>query len=362
MDMCVKNSLGAVAGGEMVNRAIWLLIAAVAVAVGVAAIFLNFTIVWRSYVVLITACLLLMGAAWLYRAWRKDQSIAAVLEGTSQLTAFTAVAAPLSYIAASANRPLQDSAFAAADKFLHFDWMALLGWMNAHPSLHPIFALAYASFAPQTIVTLMALAMTGHSPRIRQFLLTFILAALVTIAISAWLPAQGAWAHYGITPADHPAIAPVTRELHLAIFHGLRSGSFQLLTGINSEGIITFPSLHAAVALIFILTLWPVPVLRWVSLVVNVLMIIATPIDGGHYFIDVFAGLGLAALCWAGVSWLVTSRPAVRTILDPANVLIPQSQNAPSMAFVIPAPDVRSQERVRSGLRTTSCSNKNIMP
>ena len=227
--------------------------------------------------------------------------------------------------------------------------MALLGWMNAHPALHSIFALAYGSFAPQTIVALMALAMTGHSHRIRQFMLTFILTALVTIAVSAFLPAQGAWAHYAVTPADHSAIAPVTRELHLAIFHGLRSGSFHLLTGINSEGIITFPSLHAAVALIFILTLWPVPVLRWVALVVNVLMIISTPIDGGHYFVDVFAGLGLAALCWASVSWLATNHTSAQTI-DPANVPLPQSQDVPSMAFVTSASDANSLE-LRSGRR-----------
>jgi len=303
-------------------QAIWLLIAAVAMAVSMSAIFLDVTIVWTSYWAPAIACLLLMGAAWLYRTWRQDQNIAIALEGTCQLTIFTAVAAPLSYIAATANRPLQDSTLAAADKLLHLDWMALLAWMNAHPSLHVVFALAYASFAPQTILVLMALTMTGRSQRIRQFLLTFIVTALATIAISAVFPAQGAWAHYAITPADHPAITPITREIHLGIFNGLRDGSFHLLTGVNSEGIITFPSLHAAVALIFILTLWPVPIIRWIGLVVNVLMIVATPIDGGHYFIDVFAGLGLAALCWLAVSRLVTSRAAADALLSPAKATL----------------------------------------
>jgi membrane-associated phospholipid phosphatase len=43
--------------------------------------------------------------------------------------------------------------------------------------------------------------------------------------------------------------------------------------------------------------LWPVPVLRWLFLALNVAMLVATPIDGSHYFIDVFAGVALAALC-----------------------------------------------------------------
>ena len=43
--------------------------------------------------------------------------------------------------------------------------------------------------------------------------------------------------------------------------------------------------------------LWPVPVLRWFGAVVNGLMIFATPVDGGHYFIDVLAGVIIALLC-----------------------------------------------------------------
>jgi membrane-associated phospholipid phosphatase len=66
----------------------------------------------------------------------------------------------------------------------------------------------------------------------------------------------------------------------------------------GSEGIITFPSLHAALGLIFALALWPDRVLRWFSLALNLLMIVATPIDGSHYFVDVFAGLAIALMGW----------------------------------------------------------------
>jgi membrane-associated phospholipid phosphatase len=79
----------------------------------------------------------------------------------------------------------------------------------------------------------------------------------------------------------------------------------RMLTGMSSEGIITFPSFHAALGALFIVALWPVPVLRWISAVVNGLMIIATPIDGGHYFIDVLAGLGITILCLCGARAIV---------------------------------------------------------
>jgi len=57
---------------------------------------------------------------------RPDPRLASGLEATAQVVAFAAVGAPLSYLAAAANLPLQDHVFAAADRALDLDWRALL--------------------------------------------------------------------------------------------------------------------------------------------------------------------------------------------------------------------------------------------
>jgi len=69
----------------------------------------------------------------------------------------------------------------------------------------------------------------------------------------------------------------------------------------NAEGIISFPSLHAALAVLFIFALWPVKWLRWIALSINLVMIAATPVDGSHYFTDIIAGLVISTLCWWAV-------------------------------------------------------------
>src|SRR5665647_2135382 len=74
--------------------------------------------------------------------------------------------------------------------------------------------------------------------------------------------------------ANYPDIVPATRDLHLPIFLGLRDGSYRLLMATGSEGIITFPSLHAALALILAAALWPLPVLRWIGLALNAMMMV----------------------------------------------------------------------------------------
>jgi membrane-associated phospholipid phosphatase len=99
-----------------------------------------------------------------------------------------------------------------------------------------------------------------------------------------------------------------------------RDGSLRTLTGMTSEGIITFPSFHAALGVIFMVGLWPVPVLRWIGAVVNGLMILATPIDGGHYFIDVFAGIVIAVLCLVAAPRIVH---AARRDTQPTAVMAP---------------------------------------
>jgi membrane-associated phospholipid phosphatase len=293
------------------DRMIWAMVAGTAGTVLLATMTSGFQVMWSTFLFPAGVGMALFALAWLY--CRRDLRIAAALGGTAQLIAFSSVGAPLSYVAASLGWPLQDALFDAADRALGFDWPAMLAWMNAHPALHSACKLAYLSFTPQATITVLALGFSARYTRLRVFLLAFMLAALVTIAISALLPAQGVWGHHALSAAEYPAIIPATRELHLPVFSGLRDGSFRLLMAAGSDGIITFPSLHSALGVIFILALWPVPVLRWAALVVNLLMIAATPIDGGHYFIDILAGVVIAFACWAAAQSLaaiVASQPA----------------------------------------------------
>jgi membrane-associated phospholipid phosphatase len=238
--------------------------------------------------------LTLCAGAWFYRNWRRDERLASGLESTAQLIAFAAVGAPLSYLAVAAGAaiPLQDSVFNAMDRALGFDWMALLHWLNGAPATFGALRLIYASLLPQMTIAVLCLAFTGRLAWLRTFMLAFIFATLVTIAISAVLPAAGVWLHYGLTEADD-SIVPMVHTVW-PVFTGLRDGSVRALVAVGAEGVITFPSLHAALAIIMIAALWPIATLRWPVLILNTVMLAATPIDGAHYLVDVLAGVVIA--------------------------------------------------------------------
>ena len=261
---------------------IWAIIAAIAAIVAAVTAIGDFSILWSTYVAPSVGCIALATAAGYYLQLRNEPKIASALGGTAQMIAFTAVAAPLSYIAASANFPLHDHVFADMDDALGLDWRAMLTWMNAHAEIHFVFAAAYLSFTAQVITVVLLLAFTNKLVQMRTFMLALMLSAVICIAISAVMPAEGVWGYYKLSAADHPAIVPATREQHLTTYFGLRDGSYRYLTGLGSEGIITFPSFHAALGVVFIAAMWSVPILRWIGLAVNGIMIAATPVSYTH--------------------------------------------------------------------------------
>jgi len=66
--------------------------------------------------------------------------------------------------------------------------------------------------------------------------------------------------------------------------------------------------------------------MRWAVLVLNGIVIFATPVEGGHHWVDVFAGLPVAVLAIAGASQIY--RLATQAGMSP--LALPKEQMAPA--------------------------------
>ncbi len=330
------------AGLRRLDGIIWAVIAAVAGIVLAATEVSAFHLVWRSFAAAGAATAILLVAHWFYRDLRPDPRLSNALAVTAQIVAFAAVGAPLSYIAASFDLPLQDRWMDAADRLFGLDWSALLRWMDAHAAIHPLFNILYESLMPQTLAVVLILALAGRFRDLRVFVLAFMFAALITIAVAAVLPAEGVWGYYRLHASDYPDIIPAVHGRYLPDFLGLRDGSVRQLVAAGAHGIITFPSLHAALALILIDAFRPLPVLRWIGLVTNGLMMVAIPVDGGHYFIDIFAGLAIAAFCLAAARALVARLAAAPQAVENLAVTEPATEGEP---VPVPVPSFSSTAR-----------------
>ncbi len=283
-----------VAGLRRLDGIIWALVAGTAVLVLLVTAMGGFRIDLPTFAVPTATCLLLILVARYYGRRRNDFHLASALESTAQVIAFVAIAAPLSYVAAAAALPLQDAAFEAMDQALQLDWKGLMALMERWPVLHSVMRLIYLSLTVQMTAVVLLLCFTGRLAWLRVYTLAFMFAALITIAVSVFTPAEGVWLHDGFTSVN-PNLLPVSHT-SWPVFLGLRDGSMRALMAVGAEGIITFPSLHAALAVILTAAFWPIPLARWIGGTINSLMLAATPIDGSHYFVDVFAGIATAFL------------------------------------------------------------------
>jgi hypothetical protein len=309
---------------------IWALIGALAAvtAVWMAGVGLSFD--WASALLPALACLALVAGAAFYRTVRPDARLAAAMSATAQLTAFTAVALPLSYAAARTGRPLWDATLLGWDQALHLDWPACLAFMDARPGLSLAGSVAYASLMPQMIVAIVGLCFQHHLAACRNLILAIILAALTSILISALMPAMTVFMHLGLEQAAAPHV-PFINDSHIL---ALRAGTLRLVSLTEGQGIIAFPSFHAALGILLARAFWSLPGLRWPGLILNLGMIAATPTHGGHYFVDVFAGIGVGLLAVTAVTaarhlgtWRL--RPAERLRRAGSAILGPDPAPAP---------------------------------
>ena len=224
---------------------------------------------------------------------RRDPQVMFVLGALAQTGLIAAVMTPLTYVAAAPNLPLQDANLLAIDRALGLDWAAYVRYVNAHPVLAAWLGYGYNMIRWQVFAVPVVLAAKGLYQRIAEFTFAFGLALIATTIISALVPAIGVYQQLGLTAADYPNLDPraylgQVRDLPL-----VRGGSLRHLDLFALTGIVTFPSFHAASAALYAWAFWPVRWVRPFGIAVNGLMLAGTPIDGGHYFVDLLGGIAV---------------------------------------------------------------------
>lgn len=253
---------------------------------------------WALLQVVGTAAMFTAAGYWglVFKQW--TIRLAFALIAIAQLELLFLFATPLTYVAASANLPLQDASLALIDQAMGFDWPRYYWFIHDHPALVPYVLLGYAMITWPTIGVPLVLGLAGHFRRLQRFVLAVALTVIATGTISALLPAIGTYHQFGIAP-DTDVLKASGYLVQLRELPFVRDGSLRVLDVGNLGGIITFPSFHAAAAILALWAFWGVWWMRPLALMANIAMLLATPIVGGHYFVDVFVGIGLATLAIA---------------------------------------------------------------
>jgi hypothetical protein len=221
--------------------------------------------------------------------------------------------------------PLQDEFLARADQALGLNWVDFVAWVDRHLAVQRLFHFAYHTISIQIALPLVVLAFAQRLDDVRVYLLAFAIAFIVTIFVSALMPAAGPVVFVdrasfailkftGATPLDHLA--------------RLRAASPLVFTD-PPGGIATFPSFHTTVAVLAPLTLRRHHRTFICLLVLDAAMLGGTLTEGAHYFVDVLAGAGMAFFAHAAAKRIVGQESGVRR---------PALQRAPGEAVAPLAP------------------------
>lgn len=237
---------------------------------------------------------------WLIRDELAEPKLFFSLGTIGQVILLCAIVGPLSYVACTSEWPLQDQTLLAIDRALGMDPEAIARFVNDQPWLARVLVRGYGLIKWPLLLIPIVLALTGRFVRLQTYMLALSLALAVTIAISAFVPAIGTF--YGLNlPAAHvPNLHTATYAGQLRDILALRDGSLRELALFKLSGVVSFPSFHAASAVLYMWALWPVRRIGGIAAALNLLMIAATPVIGAHYMVDVFGGVAVAAASiWA---------------------------------------------------------------
>jgi membrane-associated phospholipid phosphatase len=234
-----------------------------------------------------------MALSLLYGYIRHDPPVWLLSQVAAQMMLSTPVLGALSYLAARTALPLTDPQLIAFDHLLGFNWKAYIAWVNHYPWLADILTFAYTSAGPQMMLILIVLFCYQNTAHIQRFTLIFIIGSLVTIILANLLPAVAGYIYYDIDIRLYPNLHPAAERAHEEVLMGMRDHSMTVFA-FPIKGIVTFPSFHTTVAMLLIYASWPIRWLRPVTIPLNLLVILSTPVDGGHYLTDVIGGIAIA--------------------------------------------------------------------
>lgn len=201
-----------------------------------------------GYAGVISVGLMLIGLGQFYRRSGRSEGIAQVAIGTGLLVLFTNAASMFNYLLLPIGPWRIDGTLMVLDAYLGYSWPDFVAATATIPLLGDILRVVYLSSLVQMIVVILTLGFAGRQIELHRFLLTGVIAALLTIGIWGVLPSSGP-ASFHLLPAD------VTAAINLVVgpSYGLELNRLAvegpaLISPKNALGLIAFPSYHTVMA------------------------------------------------------------------------------------------------------------------
>ncbi|WP_421694767.1 phosphatase PAP2 family protein [Aestuariivirga sp.] len=200
-----------------------------------------------------------------------------------------------SHLTMSLGLPLADARLTQWDQALGFDWNGYVRLMASEPWSRNLLFFAYYDLLGPAIGVIIVLSIWhARYDRVNEVAFLALFTGIVCVSVAALFPAEGAWKT--LASAESRALIGdqwVLGWIHH--FHALRGIGPVTFTPANNEGIVGFPSYHSCLGFIIMWCSrgsWLGALAGGIS---GIGIVLATPIFGEHYLVDVLAGGAVTA-------------------------------------------------------------------
>lgn len=215
-----------------------------------------------------------------------------LLDALVLFTIMSVVGAVASYVIMADSHGFVDASLDHADRMMGFSAPAFYAVVQRHPWLNMLLLRAYLAFSWLPFLVFALLYRARRMDHLYRYILANGLALFATLATFCVFPAKATFAFY----QGRGMLPPTEIRSYEITIAGLRDGSLHALDFTHFDGIITFPSFHAAMAILFVWGAWPGARLwRAPLLAINILMWVSAVPIGGHYGVDLIGGTLVAA-------------------------------------------------------------------
>lgn len=245
---------------------------------------------WAPFLSGYLAALGFVGIGAYIRSRKGRPRLALALQGIGFFMAFTSACSVLIYTLLPLPHPMVDGFLTQTGLWVGYDWPAFVHTMTGYPAVSRALGHVYHSAIPQMLLTICLLAAYGRSIDLYRFL--FVGMVTLIIAVAIWWR----WPSVGYV-VDLPYSPEVMAEngFRFKVNYGdiltrlLQEGPGRITPAVIT-GVVGFPSYHTVMALMVTWycrrTIVFLPIL-----LLNLAMIPATLLHGGHHAIDLLGGL-----------------------------------------------------------------------
>lgn len=249
-----------------------------------------------GYLTLALIAAAMMGAGFYYRLADRSERIASSMICTGIFILFTANISFFNYLMLPLTTGPYDIYLTKIDAFFGYHWPSVMGFAAEHPVMSDILKYAYMTTMPQMAILIVVLGLTGRAYDMHLLMTSVTITATLSVCFWGVFPTLGAKSLYDLSPEVWAAVAPMVDLEYTQYLKDVAANGPGWISPSEARGLIAFPSFHAVLAFTAMYAARNVKYLAPIFLVVNILILPATFIHGGHHMVDLPAGFVMFAI------------------------------------------------------------------